>query len=163
MVCNPHYCLSEKNAISRSRVPSSAPFPSNCVRRPYINNRPRSLPRSPDDMLQEYLLYLGEERTVECTARMAQPPQMRVIMATIDERSPLSSPFPLQKMTFHWVLVQKSNDLSLSRSKHLLTKASFLPLSLSPSLTPNNAMLATLPDEKLVQQSLLYKIVMGKM
>ena len=49
------------------------------------------------------------------------PPQMRVIMATIDERLSFSLLlFPLQKMTFHWVLVQKSNDLSPSLLSPLL-------------------------------------------
>ena len=77
-------------------------------------------------------------------------------MATIDERLSFSLLlFPLQKMTFHWVLVQKSNDLSLSLSplssprKHLLTKA--LSLLQSPY-----ALLATpLAPEKLVQHSLV--------
>ena len=78
------------------------------------------------------------------------PPQMRVIMATIDERLSFSLLlFPLQKMTFHWVLVQKSNDLSPSPRKHLLTKA--------PSLLQSPcALLATpLAPEKLVQHSLV--------
>ena len=76
-------------------------------------------------------------------------------MATIDERLPFSLLlFPLQKMTFHWVLVQKSNDLSplsplSSPRKHLLTKA--------PSLLQSPcALLATpLAPEKLVQHSLV--------
>ena len=138
MVCNPHYCLSEKNAISRSRVPPPRRFPSNCVRRPYINNRPPSPSRSVSMICCKSTYYItlyreekrGEERRILCI--LYSPPQMRVIMATIDER--LSSSlllFPLQKMTFHWVLVQKSNDLSpspsLLSSQTLIDKGSLPP------------------------------------
>ena len=73
-------------------------------------------------------------------------------MATIDERLSFSLLlFPLQKMTFHWVLVQKSNDLSPSPSllsQTLIDKGSLLQ---SPC-----ALLATpLAPEKLVQHSLV--------
>ena len=102
-------------------------FPSNCVRRPYINNRPPSPSRSVSMICCKSTYYItlykeeerGEERILLCI--LYSPPQMRVIMATIDERLSFSLLlFPLQKMTFHWVLVQKSNDLSPSLLSPLL-------------------------------------------
>ena len=164
MVCNPHYCLSEKNAISRSRVPPSRLFPSNCVGRPYINNRPPSPSRSVSMICCKSTYYItperGEERRGLCI--LYSPPQMRVIMATIDERLSFSLLlFPLQKMTFHWVLVQKSNDLSLSLSplssprKHLLTKA-------PSSKAPIRCLRLPLPLRNLFSTHLC-KTVMGKM
>ena len=92
-----------KNAIRRARVRSS---PSNCVREGGGHTSIIGLARR---YVAIALITFTEQ---EDWSHVLQPQpttplQLPVIMASIDERLSPS----LQKMTFHWVLVQKSNDL----------------------------------------------------